>query len=197
MRKRSFAMRSGKFSLCVLAALAVSVCLLGCGSDSADTPVNEDGGTPPVSAPATEQAGHEGHDHGHEGEHAHPTEGPHGGHLIELGDEQYHAELLHDEASHTVSVHILDAAGKMPVAIRQETVTLQVFQDGKFVDYALKPAGETGEAGVSEFAIVSQPLTVALLHAESVRGRLRVTIDGNEYTGVVEHAAHDHAGHAH
>lgn len=27
--------------------------------------------------------------------HAHPTEGPHGGDLIELGNEEYHAELVH------------------------------------------------------------------------------------------------------
>lgn len=36
--------------------------------------------------------------------HAHPTHGPHGGDLIELGNEQYHAELVHphghDDAHH-------------------------------------------------------------------------------------------------
>ncbi len=178
-------MRTGYLSLGIVAALVAGIGVVGCGSDSAERL-----GDPPTPPSATEHAGHEG-------EHVHPTEGPHGGHLIELGDEQYHAELLHDEASHTVSVHILNAAGNKPVPIRQETVALQLFQDGKFVDYALKPVGEPGEAGSSEFAIVSEPLTDALLHAESVRGRLRVTIDGTEYTGVVEHAAHDHAGHTH
>ncbi|MDA1165948.1 MAG: hypothetical protein O3B13_22860 [Planctomycetota bacterium] len=29
--------------------------------------------------------------------HAHPSEGPHGGDLIELGNEEYHAELVHPE----------------------------------------------------------------------------------------------------
>ena len=28
--------------------------------------------------------------------HSHAAEGPHGGHLIVLGDEEYHAELVHD-----------------------------------------------------------------------------------------------------
>jgi hypothetical protein len=169
-----------------LAALSLCVWISGCGN----------GADQPAARPSA-STGHEGHDHGAEAEHAHPTEGPHGGHLIELGDEQFHAELLHDEATHTVTVHILDASGKKPVAIEQDALSLQIFQDGKFVNYVLKPAGEPGAGGASQFAITSEPLTDLLLHEENVQGRLRATIDGNEYTGIVEHAAHDHAGHDH
>lgn len=169
------------------ATLSLCVWIAGCGGDGANQPA----AGPSVSA------GHEGHDHGSETEHAHPTEGPHGGHLIELGDEEFHAELLHDEATHTITVHILDASGKKPVGVQQDAIVLQVFQDGKFVEYALKPAGEPGADGASQFAITDEPLTDLLLHAENAQGRLRVTIDGKEYIGVVEHAAHEHAGHAH
>lgn len=132
-------------------------------------------------------------EHGHAT--AHPTEGPRGGHLIELGDEQYHVELLHDEASHTVTVHLLDAAGKEPVATDQPQIVLQLFQDGQFVDYAL--AAVPGNAGgASEFRLVDEKLVDALLHSPEVRGRMRVTIGGNEFTGMIDHDAHAD-GHSH
>ena len=51
---------------------------------------------------AAPPAAHE-HDHGH----AHPSEGPHHGALIELGKEDYHAEIVHDEKTDTVTIYIL------------------------------------------------------------------------------------------
>ena len=75
-----------------LASLAMaSFVLSGC----ADSTTSE----PTTSAPTPAADGHregDGHDHG-EDAHAHPSEGPHGGELIELGNEEYHAELLHPE----------------------------------------------------------------------------------------------------
>lgn len=171
----------------VTSALSLVLWLAGCSGNDPHAPQGE---------PA-ESAGHEGHDHAAEAEHEHPTEGPHGGHLIELGEEEYHAELTHDEATHTVTVYLLDAAGKVAVPIEQDSLTLQLFQDGQFVDYELKPSGETSPAGASEFSIQNEPATDALLHAEQLRGRLRVTIGGKQYNAIIEHAAHDHAGHKH
>lgn len=126
----------------------------------------------------------------HEGEAtAHPDQGPHGGHLIELGDEAFHAELLHDEATHTVVVHVLDAAGTQEVAIDQSEITLQIFKDGQFAKYALLAAGEAMPA--STFSLMDQDLC-ELLHAEELRGRLNVTIEGESYNGVIELHADDH-----
>ena len=73
-----------RVSLAVLAT-AVVFSLNGCGSDSSDT----NSGQTPEGASPTAQAPDD----------VHPTEGPHGGHLIELGNEEYHAELLHDPHS--------------------------------------------------------------------------------------------------
>ncbi len=54
------------------------------------------------------------HEDPHAG-HAHPTHGPHGGDLIELGNEEYHAELVHphghDDDAHHDDAHHDDAAG--------------------------------------------------------------------------------------
>ena len=63
--------------------------------------------------------------------HAHPTEGPHHGALIELGREDYHAELVHDEAANTVTIYILDGAAKDAVAIEAKQLTLNLLVGGK------------------------------------------------------------------
>jgi hypothetical protein len=160
----------------------VTVTLCGC--------VGNDAGT---ASPGSED------DHSsrvHEGEQTdvHPTEGPHGGDLIELGDEAYHAELSHDEQSHAVVVHILDAAGKNDVPIDQSEIVLQIFKDGEFVEYTLKAAGAA--LPVAEFSLIDENLC-NLMHAEDLRGRLNVTIDGESYKGVIEHHGGEHDGHDH
>ena len=39
------------------------------------------------------------------------------GSLIELGSEEYHAELVHDDAAETVTIYLLDSAAKEVVPI--------------------------------------------------------------------------------
>ncbi len=125
--------------------------------------------------------------------HSHTEQGPHGGLLVELGDEAYHAELLHDDAAHAIHVYILDGAGEQDVAIDAPEITLQVFQDGKFVDHLLKPVDDKLPA--SEYAFIDEQLAHQV-HDTALRGRLHVTIDGQSYTGTVAtdaHHAEDHA----
>jgi hypothetical protein len=178
--------------LCMTAALILSISLVGCDSESSETATNKIGGTPP--ALNADEDDHSGHDHS---AHAHPTEGPHGGHLIELGNEEYHAELLHDEDTHTVTIHLLDSAGTQPVAVPLSEITLQLFRDGQFVKHALSAVrGPEDTANAwSQFAIADAELCDALCHEEHLRGRLQVTINEKPYTGTIEHSSHD--GHAH
>lgn len=174
--------------------VAALVALPGCG-----------GSQPPAEKTPTAESGHsegDGHDHGDDTAHAHPTEGPHGGHLIELGNEEYHAELLHDEGTQTVTVHLLDAAAKQPVAISQTEIALQLFQGGQFVKYALKAVRGPGDpqGAASRFEVVDAALCDALCHEDEARGRLQVTINGKPYTGTIEHTSHgdhDHEGRDH
>ena len=177
-------MRIAFLSLCVIAAGVLSVSLVGCGSDSGQTPTND-------AAAETE------HGNGGDAVHEHPTEGPNGGHLIELGNEEYHAELLHDENTHTVTIHLLDGAGKQPVAVPLPEVTVQLHQDGQFVKYALKAVqGQGGAADTaSQFETVDAALCDALCHEDKLRGRLQLTIQGKPYTGAIEHSSHGDAGH--
>jgi len=166
-----------------LMGLAVCVFLSGCGPD-ADHGAAGDHDHDHAGTEAEGQAAEHDHDHA--------AEGPHGGHLIEMGDGVYLAELTHDEATHTVTVHLLDAADRSPAEADGQEITLQLFQEGRFVDYAL-----TAAEGASTFSLVDERLCDMLLHADEVRGRLRVAIDGQQLTGTIEHHAHAHEGHEH
>jgi hypothetical protein len=109
----------------IIVSLASVVALVasGCNTSSSEGPV------------ASSHDVHAGHDEPAGDDAAHPNQGPHGGHLIELGDEQYHAELLHDEAAHCTTIHLLDSAGSQPITTGPNEMRLQVLRDGQFVDY--------------------------------------------------------------
>ncbi len=61
--------------------------------------------------------------------HDHSSEGPHHGTLVELGKEEYHAEVVH--AGDVVTVYILDARAEKAVPIEATEVTINVLHDGK------------------------------------------------------------------
>ena len=64
-----------------------------------------------------------GHDHDHGHDHVHS--GPHKGHLMEIGGEEYHAEWTHDETG-KVTFSILDSDAKKEVPIAAEEITIDV-----------------------------------------------------------------------
>lgn len=185
-------------------AVAALVALAGCGGpgpSAEKTPSAESGHYEGDGHDhGAEEAGHvegEVEDHAAEAAAEHPMEGPNGGHLIELGHEEYHAELLHDDDTNTVTVNLLDAAGKQPVAIPEQEIVLQLFQGGQFASYSLKAAHDAADVAgaASRFQLVDAGLSDALEHEEGLRGRLQVTIDGKPFVGQLEHTSHaDHAG---
>jgi hypothetical protein len=61
---------------------------------------------------------------GHEG-HAHPSEGPHHGDLVELGNEEFHAEVVHGDAG-SVTVYILDSSAKTAVPIDATELAINI-----------------------------------------------------------------------
>ncbi len=63
------------------------------------------------------------------GVHDHPAEGPHHGSLIELGNEEYHAELVHD--AENVTVYILDSSASTATPIEAPELTINLMHDGK------------------------------------------------------------------
>jgi hypothetical protein len=174
------------FALWHLLALVAAISVGGCGPGDTepadDAPVTVEG-TPPPLAGASD-------------EHEHPTEGPHGGHLYEIGNEQYHAEMLHDEGTHKVTVHLLDSTGKQAVSTTETELALLLFRDPQYVTYTLQAVG-AGDAGASQFELVSEELCELLDHDKKIQGRMQVTIGDESFTVMIEHNPHEHAGHGH
>lgn len=175
------------------AALAcVGLLTVGCESEEADMDAV---GTPGV----TEHDDHAGHDHD---DHAHPTEGPHGGELVELGDEEYHAELLHDEAAGTVTVYLLDAAAVAAADTDATELTVNLSHEGERKTFVLTPEPQDGDAEgrASKFVSTDAALGEELDHGHD-DAKLMVKIDDRAYSGSIRHseASHDvdHSDHDH
>ncbi len=132
-------------------------------------------------------------DHAHD----HSAEGPHHGALVELGEEEYHAEIVVDGKTHTLRVYLLgpDARSAVTTAATELTITPQ----GAAV-ITLKPAADqpAGEASVFEFqddAIVHE-----IAEDEFIHGELAVKIGEKDFKKGLDvhfHGDHDHAGHDH
>jgi len=143
------------------------------------------GGIPAIGAPPQPAA--------QQALHAHPTEGPHGGTLIELGKEDYHAELVHDEAADTVAVFILDGAAKALMAIDAKQLSLNLIVGGRPQQFSLDaqpqstdPAGKCSAFGSKNAAIGKA------LHGKGTTGRLNVTVAGKVYVGKLAAHTHNH-----
>src|SRR5579863_3043491 len=99
-------------------ALALLIYLAGCGgADSTYHPV-------PKGAKVQDQP----HEHEH---------GPHGGHLVELGNEEYHAEVAFDKGAAKLTVYVLDSTAKKPTPIEAKEITLNLLIDGKSKPFSL------------------------------------------------------------
>jgi len=163
-------------------SLVALISFLGCGSS-------------PEAPSASPHADHdeEAHDdeHGH-AEGGHPEEGPHHGSLIELGNEEYHAELVHDDASGTVTIYLLDSAAKVAIPISATSLVVNLSHDGSAEQFELAASPQTTdpEGKSSRFVSTDAELAEDLDH-EGAEAKLVVTIGGKQYRGAIEHD-HDH-----
>ncbi len=162
---------------CVLGIVLFSVsfaCMIltGCDGNKAT----------PTSAPtaATQHA-----------EHDHPSEGPHHGELIELGKEEYHAELLHDDATHTMTVYVLDSTAKLTVPIEAKELVVNLVVAGKPKQFRLsaKPDPKDPAPLSSCFTLVSEALCEAL-DDKTMTGRINLEINGKAFVGTLAPHAH-------
>lgn len=123
--------------------------------------------------------------------HAHGHKGPHKGMVLELGADEYHAELVDDHKSNTVTVYLLDGQAKNAVAIDTKEVVINVRKDGKGEQYRLAASPQEGDAAgtASRFSTTDKKLCDRL-HGH-VDARLRVSINGKSYNAKIPHD-HDH-----
>ena len=107
---------------------------------------------------------HEGDGHDHSsGEHSHT--GPHDGHLIELGsDEAFHAELIHDDKTHRVTIFILDGKAKNNVPIPQPELAVNIVNGGNPKQFKLAAVSQANELRdmASCFQLENEELCTAL-----------------------------------
>lgn len=125
-------------------------------------------------------------------EHSHPDHGPHGGSLLELGDEEYHVEALLDEKTNTLTLYLLDSAAKELVSTDSQEAILNIKQKGKPVQYKL-PAATTNTdtpGSASSFVLKSQALVQAL-HETGHNARLVIKVNGKSF-GTKFQFEHDH-----
>lgn len=162
-------------------AVLASALLVGCDS--------KNGGG------AGSQKHHKGDGHDHSAT-EHAETGPHGGHLIELGsDEAFHAELLHEEEAHRVTVYILDGKAKENVPISQPELVVNIVGGGNPKQFKLTAISQANEPRdmASCFQAENEELCTAL-DASDCKGRLAVNINGKQYIGEIEHHDHEHPG---
>lgn len=129
------------------------------------------------------------------GAHGHVEVGPHKGMLIELGEEEYHAELLVDENTHTVSIFLLDGAGKNNFAIPAKEITVTLKHDGKPESFKLKAKPQKSDSvGMSSMFTLKDEEFVDDLHHKGSDPRLMLTINGKSYAAKIElnHKDGDH-----
>ena len=129
--------------------------------------------------------------------HVHPARGPHGGELLEIGKEEYHVELVIDEAKKQMVIYLLDKDAVSVIAIDAPYLAVNLMLSGKPVQFKLKavPQDVDSKNLASSFGAIS-PELVDALHSTKSDPRLSVRIHNKSYVTKIVHK-HDHAGHNH
>jgi hypothetical protein len=139
--------------------------------------------------------------------HQHPTHGPHDGELLEIGNEEYHAEIVIDKDKNQFVVFLLDQQVKSYVALDVPHITVNLMIKGRPMQVKLKAAPQEIDAKgfASCFGAVSPELMNAL-HDPKAEPKLALKIRNKAYSVKIandhdheghHHAGHDHGGHAH
>src|SRR5580698_9518923 len=154
-----------------IAALTL-VTLAGCSGQNAEYhPVTK--GVAVKAAPP--------HDHEH---------GPHSGHLVELGEEEHHAEVVFDAKSAKLTIYILDSTAKKAEPIDAKDVALKLTIDGKSAGFKLPPVPDAGDpqGKSSRFELAGDPdIKAHIKDEEDLKGTVSVTIANKSFTGDIKH----------
>ena len=161
--------------------LTLVIILAGCVNDSAGPEASP-------SSPAVDT--HAGH--------VHPTEGPHHGELVELGNEEYHAEFLHDDKS--ITIYILNGAADQQVPIEATEIVINTIHGGQPEQFNLAASPDVNDPpGKSSCFVSTEADLVGHIDEAGAKPRLVLSINGKSYRGEVshQHGGHDHSGHDH
>jgi hypothetical protein len=126
-------------------------------------------------------------DQPHEHEH-----GPHGGHLVELGEEEYHAEVVFDPKSSKITVYVLDSTAKRPSPIDAKEIKLDLTIAGQPKPFAARaitsPKDPANLTISSQFEVADNPdIKANIKDEEDLKGTVTATVNGKTYTGKISH----------
>jgi hypothetical protein len=192
---RSFLSRAA----CLSAAAALSLTLAsGCDPQTSAGPKSAEAGSF-RAATSHEHADHQheqGHSHAHDDDHdhghQHASEGPHHGALIELGGDEYHAELVHDETAGTITVYVLDGSAAKASPIDAKEIVINLAKQGKPRQFALAPRPQEGDnAGKSSRFVSNDKDLGEALHDDAAQARLVLSVGGKTFSGEL-HGHHHH-----
>lgn len=162
----------------ILTMAAIAIFSIGCENTST---------TPATETSDTGTDSHAGHDHSGHDHAAHSDTGEHGGHIIELGrDHEYHAELVDDHETESVTIYMMDGDLK-PLAIEQAAVTLVLTSGDESKTFEVPAV----EGSTSKFSLSDESM-LSMMEAKNTSGKLRVTINDKPFSGTFDHHAHDH-----
>jgi len=128
-------------------------------------------------------------DHGHD----HVHSGPHKGHLMEIGGEQYHAEWTHDESG-LVTFYILDSEAKNQVPIAADEITIDVkIGDNPPKEYKLAATAPL-DGKAFAFEIIDKQFEALFdqLKSSGVKLTLHVNINGKQFDEPIKEHEHEH-----
>ncbi len=141
--------------------------LMGCSGKSSSEPTN-------AEVPGTHP------------EHHHPEKGIEGGTLIELGEEEYHVELLIDNKAGQVKINVLDGAATKRVPVEKTlNISFNAKKSGETLSFPLtaQPHAEDPEGKTSSFGSEEKALSEFLSSRVQGVKLVGLKIQGKAYSG--------------
>ena len=128
----------------------------------------------------------------------HPEHGPNGGHIVELGEEEFHAEVAVDKDRKLI-VWLLDESMKAAKPVENGTVQILTKVDAKDVMLDLVAAPLEGETDgkCSRFELAADKLPGAVMDIEGLTGELMLKVGDKKLQNSLTGGHEGHEGHAH
>jgi len=120
-----------------------------------------------------------------EDKHDHDHKAPHGGTLLETGDEAAHLEIVHDPKAGKLTIYVLDSDPQKALAIKEAPkVKLKTDKGNKELDTKAVDAkdGAASQYEVTDDALKTDPL----------KGRISVKVKDKKYNIDIKEDGHGH-----
>lgn len=135
-------------------------------------------------------------EHAHDHDHAH---GPNGGHILEVGEEQYHMEVLFDDKNRTLTAFILGPDAKTPYPIAGESIDfdMEIGDKEHEIPLAAKPLDGEKDGKSSRFVAEGKAVPESIKKESDLNGHFHLDVGDNHFHVDLKHDDHGHGDHDH